>query len=46
MPFGAIENAGADKCLYAAHWVSVTFFNATGASGLKPLARDNCSMKP
>ncbi|MNZ65913.1 hypothetical protein D3C78_841140 [compost metagenome] len=45
VPPGAIENAGADKCL-AAHWVSVTFFNATGASGLKPRARDNCSMKP
>ncbi|CUX23287.1 hypothetical protein AGR7B_Cc270066 [Agrobacterium deltaense RV3] len=46
VPRGAIENAGADKCLAAAHWVSVTFFNATGASGLKPRARDNCSMKP
>jgi hypothetical protein len=46
MPEGPVEDPGAGEGLASRHRVSVTFFRATGASGLKPLARDQASTKP
>ena len=41
-----IEDAACCDGEGLAHWVSVTFFSATGLSGLKPRARERDSIKP